>query len=470
MFIVPNSTGNGATSSPLESRGGRRRPRPSTPPQEAKGKRRSDPGTHHKKPKNSGGRNHGHGIQLPPMGRFGIGFLISQGRPRPKAYTIVCGLSRKRKNTENGEMHTRQAKKILSGTRLIIDMVLHQEGQERRIKVLLDTGCSVALINQQTIDRWNIECERHAQVRSIENYTGEIVKGASQFQTKPMRLQHRKHYSLEKFEVTPMDPEIDVFLPFEWIMKHPPQGTWTTEEIWFNSSGCLEKCTRHEMAEFSLTWDEMVAIDPTARLLGYVAATSDNPLDKVSGEFRQFLGIMGKEVADAQPEHRTYDCKIDLKEGTTAPWGPIYPLSEVELQTLQEWLKEMEKSRKIRRSTPPAGSPILFVPKPSGRGLRLCVDYRGLNAITIPNRYPLPLMQELQDRVQGAKWFTKLDLKNGFNLIRIREGDELKTAFRTRYGLHEFQVMPFGLTNAPSTFQDMMNQVLSDILDMGVLA
>jgi len=79
-------------------------------------------------------------------------------------------------------------------------------------------------------------------------------------------------------------------------------------------------------------------------------------------------------------------------------------------------------------------------------------------------------MQELQDRVQGAQWFTKLDLKNGFNLIRIRKGDEWKTAFRTRYGLYEFQVMPFGLTNAPSTFQDMMNHVLSDILDVGVLA
>jgi len=130
----------------------------------------------------------------------------------------------------------------------------------------------------------------------------------------------------------------------------------------------------------------------------------------------------------------------------------------------------MERTGKIRRSTSPAGSPILCVPKPHGRGLCLCVDYRALNKITIPNRYPLPLTQELQDRVRGAQWFTKMDLKNGFHLIRVKEGDEWKTAFRTRYGLFEFQVMPFGLTNAPSTFQDMMNHVFSDMLDVGVIA
>jgi len=129
----------------------------------------------------------------------------------------------------------------------------------------------------------------------------------------------------------------------------------------------------------------------------------------------------------------------------------------------------MLRTGKIQRSTSPAGSPILFVLKPYGRELQLCVDYRALNHITIPNRYPLPLMQELQDRVQGAKWFTKMDLKNGFNLIRIQEGDEWKTAFWTRYGLYEFQVMLSGLTNAPSIFQDMMNHVFSDMIDLGLL-
>jgi len=215
--------------------------------------------------------------------------------------------------------------------------------------------------------------------------------------------------------------------------------------------------------------DEAVAQEPEAKVIGYVSAIAEDPRDQIPKEFRGYLDIMGQEVAEALPTHRPYDCKIDLKEGEIAPWGPIYPLSEYELQTLREWLREMLRTGKIRRSTSPAGSPILFIPKPNGKGLRLGIDYRALNRITIPNRYPLPLIQEPQDRVQGSRWFTKLDLKNGFNLIRIREGDEWKTAFRTRYGLYEFQVIPFGLTNAPSTFQDMMNHVFSDMIDLGLL-
>jgi len=341
-----------------------------------------------------------------------------------------------------------------------------------QIKALLDTGCSINLISQRTIDRLEIPRKEHEEKRTIESFTGTIVPGAGQYYTDPLRLQHRKHFSREVFEISPMEEGIDIFLPFSWIEQHPPQGAWSLDqEVRFNSARRLENCNKFATNEFSLTWDDTVATDPAAGLLGHVsAACEEDPLQTVLVEFRQYLGIMRKEAADRLPKHRPYDCKIDLKEGATAPWGPIYPLSEIELQTLREWLKEMEKTGKIKRSTSPAGSPILFVPKPNGRGLRLCVDYRGLNAVTIPNRYPLPLMQELQDHVQGAQWFTKMDLKNEFNLIRIREGDEWKTAFRTRYGLYEFQVMPFGLTNAPSTFQDMMNHVLSDVLDVGVLA
>ena len=144
---------------------------------------------------------------------------------------------------------------------------------------------------------------------------------------------------------------------------------------------------------------------------------------------------------------------IDLEPGKQPPSGHLYALSHNELVVLKEYLDEMLKSGKIRPSKSPAGAPIFIVPKPHGRGLRIVVDYHGLNAITIKDKYPLPLMTDLIDRVGKARWFTKFDLKNGFNLIRIAEGHEWKTAFKTQYGAFEFTVMPWGLTNAPAVFQ-----------------
>jgi len=113
-------------------------------------------------------------------------------------------------------------------------------------------------------------------------------------------------------------------------------SAWTSEEVRFNSHRCLENCTKFQTRQFSLSWDDSVALDDKARIIGYVVAATENedPLKQVPMEFRQYLGIMGKEAADQLPEHRPYDCKIELKEGTTAPCGPIYPLSEMELQTL----------------------------------------------------------------------------------------------------------------------------------------
>src|ERR1700712_890313 len=143
-------------------------------------------------------------------------------------------------------------------------------------------------------------------------------------------------------------------------------------------------------------------------------------------------------------------------------------MSAYQLDTLDEYLKEMLRQGNIVYSSSPAGAPILFVPKPDGK-VRLCVDYRNLNKLTILNKYPLPLMGELKDRMAGPKIFTKLDFKDGYHLLRIREGDEWKTAFRTRYGHFEYKVMPFGLVNAPATFQAMMNKILPEFLDHGVV-
>ena len=111
--------------------------------------------------------------------------------------------------------------------------------------------------------------------------------------------------------------------------------------------------------------------------------------------------------------------EIDLEPGKQPPSGRLYLLSHTKGETMRAYIEEILKTRKIRPSKSPTGAPIFFILKPYGKGLRVVVNYRGLNAITIKDRYPLPLMLELIDRVGKSRWFTKLDLKNGFNLVRI---------------------------------------------------
>ena len=123
---------------------------------------------------------------------------------------------------------------------------------------------------------------------------------------------------------------------------------------------------------------------------------------------------------------------------------------------------------KIQRSKSAARAPILLVRKGNGE-FRLYVDYRGLNKVTLKNRYPIPLMSELKECLNRAKIFTKLDLKNGYYLICMAKGDEPKTAFCMRFGLYEWKVMPFGLRNAPATFQAMMDDLFHNMLDEGVV-
>jgi transposase InsO family protein len=184
----------------------------------------------------------------------------------------------------------------------------------------------------------------------------------------------------------------------------------------------------------------------------------------VPPQYHEFLPLFSKAVANHLPPHRPYDHKIPFKEGFEPPFGPLYSLSRPELEALKAWLEENLSKGFIRASSSPAGAPILFVKKGDG-SLRLVVDYRGLNEGTIKNRYPLPLVRETLMRLSKARWFSKLDVRGAYNLIRMAEGEEWKTAFRTRYGLFESLVMPFGLTNAPADFQRFINDTLSPFLD-----
>jgi len=188
----------------------------------------------------------------------------------------------------------------------------------------------------------------------------------------------------------------------------------------------------------------------------------------VPEEYHEYADVFSKERADTLPDHRPYNLKIDLEDGAEPPLGRMYSLSQTEVQALREFLDENLRIGFIRPSKAGHGAPILFVKKKDG-SLRLCVDFRGLNRLTKKDRYPLPLISDLLDAPGKARIYTKIDLRHAYHLVRIAEGDEAKTTFRTRYGSSEWLVIPEGLTNAPSAFQRFMNEVFSDLIDVSVI-
>ena len=240
--------------------------------------------------------------------------------------------------------------------------------------------------------------------------------------------------------------------------------TGKESDLKFDSPKC-KNCTAKCVSEFSVEYDELVAffgsVQECIGVLGTLRFDEDRdcpivsevePLEGVPWQYRDYHSVFDGKYPDNQPPHRSFDHAIDMVEGKDPPWGPIYTLSEKELEVLRTYLADMLTSSKIRPGKSSAGASILFVTKKEGRGLRLCADYRGQNKVTILNWYPLPLMNELRDCVRGAKIFTKLNQMSWYNLIQIKEGDAWKTAFRTRYGLFEYEVMPVRLANAPATF------------------
>ena len=182
----------------------------------------------------------------------------------------------------------------------------------------------------------------------------------------------------------------------------------------------------------------------------------------------QYADVFPDELPPGLPPSRDIDHRIELVPGSTPPNRPTFRLSATELVELKKQLEELTKAGFIQPSKSPFGAPILFVKKKDGT-MRMCVDYRALNNITVKNSYPLPRVDELFDRLQGANYFSKIDLRSGYHQIRIQPEDVPKTAFRTRYGHFEFLVLPFGLTNAPATFMHLMHSAFRPFLDDFVL-
>jgi hypothetical protein len=201
-----------------------------------------------------------------------------------------------------------------------------------------------------------------------------------------------------------------------------------------------------------------------AGLSAAVHAESDELTSARNDTLKAYQDVFPSALPDGLPPSREVDHRIELIPGSSPPSRPTIRLSATELAELKKQLTELEAAGFIRPSKSPFGAPILFVKKKDGT-MRMCVDYRALNRITVKNSYPLPRVDELFDRLQGARFFSKIDLRSGYHQIRIAPEDVPKTAFRTRYGHYEFLVLPFGLTNAPATFMHLMHQALRPLLD-----
>ncbi|KAL0157145.1 hypothetical protein M9458_048391, partial [Cirrhinus mrigala] len=256
------------------------------------------------------------------------------------------------------------------------------------------------------------------------------------------------HHEIIRFFII-SSPQSPLILGYPWLNLHEPTISWAGGTITHWSSYCQQHCI-HPAPETP------------------PKSATHPPNSTIPTEYQDLLKAFSTIKATELPPHRPGDCAIELKPGAVPPRGRIYPLSQPETAAMERYIEEELAKGFIRPSTSPASAGFFFVKKKDG-GLRPCIDYRPLNEVTIKYRYPLPLVPPALEQLRSARFYTKLDLRLAYNLIRIRERDEWKTAFSTASGHCEYLVMPFGLANSPSFFQAFVNEVFRDLLNRCVI-
>ncbi|KAL0152686.1 hypothetical protein M9458_052409 [Cirrhinus mrigala] len=340
----------------------------------------------------------------------------------------------------------------------LIDAVLVYESKSFPVKALVDSGAADNFISSRCLEEWQIPKHKSSISYRITTIQGKALDSRPiNSCTYPITLQigcfHKESIS---FLVLP-EATVDILLGRPWLETHDPQIRWRTGEILKWSDHCYYHCLSSLPQYQNLTCYSTTIESPEVRKEILIPQ-----------EYAEFHDVFSKTAATQLPPHRRWDCAIDLVPHATLPKGKVYPLSLPERQAMEEYVAEALAQGFIQPSTSPAASSFFFVAKKDG-GLRPCIDYRTLNEQTVKFAYPLPLIPSTLEELRQAKVFSKLDLRSAYNLIRIRRGDEWKTAFVTPSGHYEYRVMPYGLANSPSIFQNFMNEIFRDMLHQYVV-
>ncbi|KAD6453055.1 hypothetical protein E3N88_07760 [Mikania micrantha] len=340
----------------------------------------------------------------------------------------------------------------------------------RDIYVLFDTGATHSIVSNLFTKYLMITPTILEPALVITTPVGDSIPISHVFCDCPIQIES----IIRKADLFPMQiNDFDMILGMDWLSEHRVtidcqtrrvlfgdpmnplfvyQGTQPRKPLKIISALKAQKFLSHGCAGFLAS----VKVDSENKL-----SVSDHPV------VCEFPDVFPEKLPGVPPD-REVEFTIDLVPGAEPISKAPYRMAPTELKELKEQLEELLDLGFIRPSVSPWGAPVLFVKKKDGT-MRLCIDYRELNKITIRNRYPLPRIDDLFDQLQGAKCFSKIDLRSGYHQLKIKDSDISKSAFRTRYGHYEFVVMPFGLTNAPAVFMDLMNRVFHDFLDKFVI-
>ena len=314
-----------------------------------------------------------------------------------------------------------------------IPISVELQGERHKVLALIDSGATHSFIHHDLVRKWKWKTKRITQELRLLNVDGtENSHGRIQSLIKP-KVHVSEWQQALPLLVTNLHQN-KVILGANWLYKANPSINWTTQEI----------AIQHPLEINHISIDKGI---------------SGVPL-----EYKNYSRVFSDKEAERLPVRKEWDMGIELEIPpeeyvTKIGKGAIYAMTSEERKELSQWIDDNERKGYIRKSTSPIAAPVFFIPKKDGKK-RLVQNYKRLNKHIRRDSYPIPIMRTLADRVEGAKIFTKIDLRWGYNNVRIKEGDEWKAAFTTPRGLYEPTVMLFGMTNSPAVFQRMMDNIL----------